>query len=82
MTAFAELLIVTYPLLPRPYATWLFPSSHQFVTAVPATALWKPTMPAISVQRCVQTQALLEQLASGTDVADAPGAPASLLSHV
>ncbi|CPU66033.1 Uncharacterised protein [Mycobacteroides abscessus] len=61
---------------------WLFPSSHQPVTGVPATALWKPTMPAISVQRCVQTQALSAQLASGTEVAEAPGAPASLSLHV
>src|SRR6478609_7826975 len=56
---------------------WFAPSSHQRVTAVPSTALWNPTIPATSVQRWVHVHWPEVQLASGTLVAVAPGAPAS-----
>ena len=53
------------------------PLDHQFVTS-PLTALWKPIMPRMAVQRWVQSQPeSVEQTVSGTEVSVAPGAPAS-----
>ena len=58
------------------------PSSVQSVTPVPDTVLWNPTMPATSVHRCSQVQSAEAQLASGTSVPVAPGAPASVLLNL
>jgi hypothetical protein len=48
-------LIAMNPLSPRQNAIWLFPLSHQFVTAVPNTALLNWDMWTICLHLCSQT---------------------------
>src|SRR5207249_1114857 len=50
-----SLLMATKPLSPRENAIALVPSSHQWLTSVPATTRRKPTMFRIYGSRCSQT---------------------------
>src|SRR6266516_817154 len=48
-------LMATKPLSPRENAMALVPSSHQWLTSVPATTLRKATMPRMYGSRCSHT---------------------------
>src|SRR5262249_6437727 len=76
-----SLLITTTPAAPRLNAIWLLPSDHQLATAVPATALWKPTMFATARCRCSHCQPL-PQLTAFTMPLVADGGPWSLSEKV
>src|SRR4029077_7053159 len=56
-TTLLSRLIATNPLAPRENAMALAPSSHQWLTSVPATSFRKATMPRIDGSRCSHTHA-------------------------
>ena len=71
-------LIATYPLSPRPNAMAFDPLSHLSPTAVPYTALRKPTMFSMPVCACVQVQPFWPQTGSTTSPFPASTGPWSL----
>src|SRR2546422_2556613 len=54
-TAALSRLMATKPLVPREKAMALAPSSHQWLTSVPATSFRKATIPRMDGSRCSHT---------------------------